>query len=121
MTSDQMAPLLVQEQPSANTMLARPFPFGGGKDRFGFGFQIESVPLRNAERGLRNTELQGAGLRSVGSYSWGGIYNTHFWIDPQQQIAAAVLMQVLPYYDEAAITVLRGVERLVYQHLRIVS
>jgi CubicO group peptidase (beta-lactamase class C family) len=111
MTSDQIAPLVVQEQPSANTMLARPFPFGGGKDTFGFGFQIETAPssLRNADRGLR----------SEGSYSWGGINNTHFWIDPQQQIGVAVLMQVLPYYDEAAIKVLRGVERLVYQHLRV--
>ncbi len=113
MTSDQIAPLVVQEQPSANTMLARPFPFGGGKDTFGFGFQIETAPssLRNADRGLR----------SEGSYSWGGINNTHFWIDPQQQIGVAVLMQVLPYYDEAAIKVLRGVERLVYQHLRVGS
>jgi len=113
MTSDQIAPLVVQEQPSANTMVAMPFPFGGGKDTFGFGFQIETAPssLRNVDRGLR----------SVGSYSWGGINNTHFWIDPQQQIGVAVLMQVLPYYDEAAITVLRGVERLVYQHLRVSS
>jgi len=111
MTSDPIAPLVVQEQPSANTMLARPFPFGGGKDTFGFGFQIETAPVRNADRGLR----------SEGSYSWGGINNTHFWIDPQQQIGVAVLMQVLPYYDEAAIKVLRGVERLVYQHLRVGS
>src|SRR5258708_37183046 len=115
MTSNQLAALVVQEQPSADGMLAKPFPFGGGKDTFGFGFQIEMPPagLRTEDRGLR-----AAGLRSVGSYSWGGIYNTHFWIDPQQQIAVAVLMQVLPYYDDAAITVLRGVERLVYPHPR---
>jgi CubicO group peptidase (beta-lactamase class C family) len=113
MTSNQIAPLVVQEQPSADAMLAKPFPFGGGKDTFGFGFQIEMPPA-----GLRTEDR---GWRSVGSYSWGGIYNTHFWIDPQQQIAVAVLMQVLPYYDDAAITVLRGVERLVYQHLRVSS
>jgi methyl acetate hydrolase len=104
MTSNQIGKLVVQQQPSANALLARPFPFGGGKDTFGFGFQIE----------VGSSE----GLRSEGSLSWGGINNTHFWIDPRQQIAAAVLMQVLPYYDDAALHVLRGVERLVYQHLR---
>jgi CubicO group peptidase (beta-lactamase class C family) len=113
MTSNQIGQLVVQEQPSANTMLAKPFPFGGGKDTFGFGFQIEMAPA--------GSRIEDRGLRSVGSYSWGGIYNTHFWIDPQQQIAVAVLMQVLPYYDDAAIKVLRGVERLVYQHLRVSS
>jgi hypothetical protein len=60
-------------------------------------------------------------LRSVGSLSWGGIDNTHFWIDPGQQIGAAVLMQFLPYYDDAAIEVLRGVEELVYRHLHVQS
>jgi len=34
------------------------------------------------------------GMRSVGSLSWGGIYTTHFWINPQRQIAAVVLMQL---------------------------
>lgn len=109
MTSNQIGALRVQQQPSANPMIARPFPIGAGKDTFGFGFQIEVEPSRNAD----------TGLRSAGSLSWGGIYNTHFWIDPQQHIAAAVLMQVLPYYDDAALEVLRGVERLVYRHLRV--
>jgi hypothetical protein len=34
-----------------------------------------------------------------------------------RSVAAAVLMQARPY-DEAAIDVLRSVERLVYQHVR---
>ena len=101
MMSNQIGGLFVREQPSANPPRAKPFPFGGGKDKFGFGFQIEAPP-------------PAAGLRSLGSASWGGIYNTHFWIDPQKEIGVAVLMQVLPYYDGAAIDVLRGVERIVY-------
>jgi CubicO group peptidase (beta-lactamase class C family) len=108
MTSNQIGALTIGEQPSANPLVARPFPFGSGKDQFGFGFQIETPPAA-------------AGLRNAGSLSWGGINNTHFWIDPKQQIAGAVLMQILPYYDDAAIGVLRGVERLVYQHLRVQS
>jgi len=101
MFSNQIGAVFVSEQPSANPALAKPFPFGGGKDKFGFGFQIEERP-------------PAPGLRSAGSASWGGIYNTHFWIDPQKQIAAAVLMQFLPYYDRAALDVLRGVERIGY-------
>ena len=108
MLSNQIGRVVVTEQPSAAPTLAKPFPFGGGKDKFGFGFQIEAAPTA-------------AGLRSAGSASWGGIDNTHFWIDPRTGIGAAVLMQMLPYYDEAAIDVLRSVERVVYQHVRTPS
>src|SRR3954470_16844754 len=108
MLSNQIGRVVVEEQPSAEPTLARPFPFGGGKDAFGFGFQIETARAGHAD----------PELRAPGSASWGGINNTHFWIDPRTGIAAAVLMQVLPYYDEAAIDVLRSVERLVYQHVR---
>ena len=101
MLSNQIGRLFVAKQPSENPQLAKPFPFGGGKDKFGFGFQIEAPPAA-------------PDLRSVGSASWGGIDNTHFWIDPQKQVGVAVLMQFLPYYDPAAIDVLRGVERIVY-------
>jgi CubicO group peptidase (beta-lactamase class C family) len=49
--------------------------------------------------------------------SWAGINNTFFWVDPQQQIGVIVLMQVLPFYDDAAIAILQGTEKLVYQHV----
>jgi methyl acetate hydrolase len=105
MTSNQIGVLTVVEQPIADPMRSRPFPIGAGKDTFGFGFQIEAAPAE-------------PGMRSIGSYSWGGINNTHFWIDPQRQIGVAVLMQTLPYYDEAALKVLRGFERAVYANLK---
>ena len=96
MLSNQIGSLRVQSQPASP-----PFPIGAGKDTFGFGFQIEGAPATR-------------GLRSVGSGSWGGIFNTHFWIDPQRQRAGVVLMQFLPYYDSAALAVLRDFERAVY-------
>jgi methyl acetate hydrolase len=105
MMSNQVGRLTVVQQPTADPARSRPFPIGAGKDKFGFGFQIETAPTDPS-------------MRSAGSVSWGGIYNTHFWIDPQKGIAAAVLMQVLPYYDEKALGVLRGFERTVYQELR---
>jgi CubicO group peptidase (beta-lactamase class C family) len=105
MISNQIGRVVVETQAASGGARSKPFPLGAGKDKFGFGFQLETAP---SERGLR----------SPGSYSWGGINNTHFWIDPQRQIAGVVLMQVLPYYDESCIDVLRGFERLVYQQIR---
>jgi len=101
MTSNQIGAIRVAEQPTTAPTIARPFPVGSGKDTFGFGFQIEERPA-------------GVALRSAGSLSWGGIFNTHFWIDPHRSIAAVVLMQVLPYYDPQALAVLRGFEHEVY-------
>ena len=105
MSANQIGRVVVQTQAASGGVISKPFPIGAGKDKFGFGFQIETAPADRA-------------LRSAGSYSWGGINNTHFWIDPQKQIAGVVLMQVLPYYDERCLDVLRGFERLVYQQIR---
>jgi methyl acetate hydrolase len=104
MTANQIGALTVEEQPSVSLDILRPFTLGAGKDRFGFGFQIERPPAS-------------PGMRSVGSLSWGGVFNTHFWIDPHRSIAAVVLMQVLPYYDSRAMGVVRGVESLVYRRV----
>jgi CubicO group peptidase (beta-lactamase class C family) len=105
MAANQIGVLTVEEQPSLSPEFLRPFPIGAGKDKFGFGFQIEQPPAS-------------PGLRSAGSLSWGGVYNTHFWIDPQRSMAAVVLMQLLPYYDPRAMAVARGFERLVYGRVR---
>ena len=102
MTTNQMGDVTLDEQPSADRTLAMPFPIGAGKDKFGFGFQVEMPPARD-------------GMRRAGSVSWGGIFNTHFWIDPDAGRGAVLLMQVLPYYDEAAVKVLRGFESRVYK------
>lgn len=102
MTRNQIGDLRVEQQPVADPMLTRPFPLGAGRDTFGFGFQI--------------TEPGGPeNARSPGSYSWSGLQNTHFWVDPGEGIAGIVMMQVLPFYDEAAIDVLQGFEERVYR------
>jgi CubicO group peptidase (beta-lactamase class C family) len=94
----------VEQQPGADTARSRPFPLGAGRDTFGLGFQI------TGEHGDR-------AARSPGSMSWAGIYNTEFWIDPARSVAGVLLMQYLPFYDEAAIETLQGFERRVYQSL----
>jgi CubicO group peptidase (beta-lactamase class C family) len=78
------------------------FPLGAGRDKFGLGFQITADDERYA------------GFRAPGSLSWAGAHNTHFWIDPSRGIAAAVMMQLLPFYDDAAIATLRAFEERLY-------
>ncbi len=106
MGENNIGSLFVEVQPTTDQSLAKPFPLGGGHDKFGLGFQIAS------------SEAQYAKYRSAGSMSWAGIYNTEFWIDPVQHIGGVMMMQVLPFYDDGALRTLRNFEELVYRNLR---
>jgi methyl acetate hydrolase len=57
------------------------------------------------------------GMRSAGSLSWAGIFNTFFWIDPERRIGAVLLMQYLPFVDPPAVALLGEFERAVYAWL----
>jgi methyl acetate hydrolase len=105
MGENQIGDIFVEEQVSTNPGLSRNFPLGAGKDKFGLGFQITSA------------ESAVTGQRGPGSLAWAGIFNTEFWIDPQQGIAATLLMQVLPFYDEGALRALGDFETAVYGQL----
>lgn len=100
-----MGDLLVRRQPSVSPQWSRPFPLGAGTDTWGLGFQLTGQPAEPY-------------ARSPGSLSWAGIFNTHFWVDPTRQIGAVLLMQTLPFYDEAAIRLLEGFETRVYRALK---
>ncbi|MSP14877.1 MAG: class A beta-lactamase-related serine hydrolase [Chloroflexi bacterium] len=103
MTKNQIGSLAVVKQPSIMPAVSNPFPLGAGKDKFGLGFQLKEGAAENS--------------RSPGSYSWAGLFNTHFWGDAQKDIAAVLLMQVLPFYDERCIRLLRDFERHIYKNL----
>lgn len=103
MTGNQIGQLTVETQPGLDPGVSCSFPIGAGIDTFGLGFQI--------------TETTSEHARSQGSYSWGGIYNTHFWGDPQMGIGAVLFTQLLPYYDEACIRLLHDFEACVYKNL----
>jgi len=51
-------------------------------DRFGYGFGIVS------EEGKARSPA------SVGTYSWGGIFYTLFWVDPRQEMIGVLMTQV---------------------------
>jgi CubicO group peptidase (beta-lactamase class C family) len=105
MTQNHIGELVVETQPGAIPNMSDAFPSGAGKDKFGLGFQISEGDADNEN------------LRSPGSYSWSGLYNTHFWVDPKKEIAAVIMMQMLPFYNEACISACQNFERLIYTHI----
>jgi CubicO group peptidase (beta-lactamase class C family) len=102
---NQLGNVRVSLQDEPNPGLARAFPLGAGRDGFGLGFQITG-------------EHNDPAVRAPGSMSWAGIFNTEFWIDPENGIGAVLLLQYLPFYDDAAIELLEGFEAKVYSELR---
>ena len=104
MFESQTGGVVVQPQKSTNLSLSRDFPVGAGEDKWGLGFQLAKTQRPN--------------MRTPGSGTWAGIFNTHFFIDPTREIGVVVMMQTLPFYDEASMKVYSGVEEIVYKNLR---
>jgi CubicO group peptidase (beta-lactamase class C family) len=102
--ANHMGTVVVQPQESANQSLSRNFPLGAGKDRWGLGFQLAAEKQANR--------------RTPGSGTWAGIFNTHFFIDPSREVGVIVMMQTLPFYDDASMKVYAGVEEAVYRNLK---
>jgi methyl acetate hydrolase len=96
--------VVVQKQVSASPALSKDFPIGAGEDKWGLGFQLARAKRPN--------------MRSPGSGTWAGIFNTHFFIDPSRDIGVVVMMQTLPFYDEASMKVYSGAEEIVYRFLK---
>jgi methyl acetate hydrolase len=105
MGENQMGRVFVSQQPAGMPALTRPFPLGAGRDKFGLGFQIAGAGPDAAK------------YRRTGSLSWAGLFNTEFWVDPRSGIGGVLLMQYLPFYDDAAIRTLRDFEAAVYEDL----
>ena len=106
MTRNEIGSVIVDTQHTTNPLRSLNFPFGAGRDKYGFGFQIAASNNENPY------------LRSPGSYTWAGINNTHFWVDPKRQITAVIMMQVLPFYDDGCMKVYRDFEAAIGRNLR---
>jgi CubicO group peptidase (beta-lactamase class C family) len=102
MARNQMGEVGVRAVKTAQPERSMDFSFvDDGKDKWGLGFLI--------------TARHVAGKRSAGSLSWGGVYNTYFWIDAPRGIAGVVMMQLLPFADTKALAIYDAFERGVYQ------
>jgi CubicO group peptidase (beta-lactamase class C family) len=99
---NQIGDLAVQPLPSDDpTFSNRVEPFPGTVTKWGLA-------------GMINTEPTGGG-RSAGSWAWGGLYNTYFWLDPTRRVTGLILTQVLPFWDGPVLDALAEFERAVYR------
>jgi methyl acetate hydrolase len=63
------------------------------------------------------TPLPGPDGRGAGSLTWGGIFNSYYWIDPAKEIAGVILTQFLPFADPPALALYRAFEHWLYDAL----
>ncbi len=67
--------------------------------------------------GLLLNEAQHPGMRAVGSGSWAGLFNTHFWVDPASRVTGAIYAQTLPFADPPALQLYVDFEQALYASL----
>ncbi|MEV8569742.1 serine hydrolase domain-containing protein [Streptomyces sp. NPDC051322] len=65
--------------------------------------------------GLHVTRHATPGMRRAGSGGWDGIFNTQFWVDRAEGIAAVLMTQMLPSGDAGVLALQAEFERRVYK------
>ena len=80
--------------------------FPGADVRWGLGYML------NLQAGPNG--------RSAGTVSWGGIYNTYYWLDPVKRVTGLIMTQILPFADARALKVYGELERGAYESLKAV-
>jgi CubicO group peptidase (beta-lactamase class C family) len=98
---NQIGDFQAEMQRTALADRSNDFVFMDGTQKFGFGVMIETE--------------QHPGKRTIGSYGWGGIVNTYFWVDPDRDLAAVLMMQLAPFASRASVELLDEFEVAVYK------
>jgi len=102
MFDNQIGGLMVMPGESLMPAVSNSFDMGfGAAAKWGLGFLLHDVAT--------------AAGRPAGSASWAGLYNSYFWIDRENGLCAVVATQVLPFYDRAAVELLKDFESAVYR------
>jgi CubicO group peptidase (beta-lactamase class C family) len=78
--------------------------FPGAQIRWGLGYMLNMEPGPNG--------------RSAGTVSWGGIFNTYYWLDPAKRVTGLIMTQILPFADTRALKLYGQFERSVYETLK---
>jgi methyl acetate hydrolase len=103
-TSNQIGALWAERQTTALPSRTDDFRFLDGTQKFGLGLAIET---RNRPSG-----------RTAGSYGWGGICNTYYWVDPAAGLGAVLMMQVSPFSTPACLALCDEFETAVLSDAR---
>jgi methyl acetate hydrolase len=77
--------------------------FPGAQIRWGLGFML------NVDAGPNG--------RSAGTVSWGGIFNTYYWLDRARRVTGLIMTQVLPFADRQVLALYGRFERSIYEVL----
>ena len=77
--------------------------FPGAQIRWGLGFML------NVDAGPNG--------RSAGTVSWGGIFNTYYWLDRTRRVTGLIMTQVLPFADRQVLALYGRFERAIYEAL----
>ena len=78
--------------------------FPGAEIRWGLGYMLNMQPGPNG--------------RSAGTVSWGGIFNTYYWLDPSKRVTGLIMTQVLPFADPRVVKLYGQFEGAVYEALK---
>jgi CubicO group peptidase (beta-lactamase class C family) len=77
--------------------------FPGSRVRWGLGYMLTLDPGPNG--------------RSAGSVTWGGIFNTYYWLDPAKRVTGLIMTQILPFADIPTVALYGAFERRIYAAL----
>ena len=61
---------------------------------------------------------EGPNGRSAGTVSWGGLFNTYYWLDPARKVTGLIMTQVLPFADPRVLKLYGRFESAVYEALK---
>jgi methyl acetate hydrolase len=78
--------------------------FPGAEVRWGLGYMLNMQPGPNG--------------RSAGTVSWGGIFNTYYWLDPVQRVTGLIMTQILPFADQRVLQLYGQFESGVYNAVK---
>ncbi|MBK1879081.1 serine hydrolase domain-containing protein [Pelagicoccus mobilis] len=79
-----------------------PIYLEGHGSGYGYGF------------GVVTEKDEGTDPSNIGSISWGGIFNTYYWVDPKEELIGILMTQVFPF---AQLPLRADFKRLVYKNI----
>lgn len=105
MRSNQIGDIAIAPIPTAAPELSHTVHlFPGLPISHGLGVLINEAPVPDG--------------RAAGSFTWMGLSNIYFWVDPVHGVTGLLMSQLLPFYDPAMVVLYQDFERMVYRAAR---